>query len=757
MKVPYPKWVYFIAYLLCGIVIISSPIVAEFITKYFNSNNSQYINEIVSKHFVKVILTTALSSVIINIPFLFINVKWRKYYIVFLSIVIYLFEVIDFLHVLLFNERANSSSFYAVIASHGNESLEFIMDYLNVKIITGFLFLVLLTLVVFHLFIKIISLRIKKIISICLGMILLFSIYVYSRNPELNILNEISVCRFYAAYTDYKAELLHFNDVHRNPPSFHVNKTDAGDETHIVIIGESTSAYHLQLYGYKRETTPELEKLKSELLILNNVRSTHVHTIASLKDVLLLRDSLNKPASYSLLELFNKAGYSTYWLSNQEFLGKNEALISAIADGANRKIYVSPLGDDKFDEALLPELDRVIAENKHRKVIFIHLMGTHLSYQERYPERFNVFKGKNISPYGEHADSFINSYDNAVLYNDYLIAEIIKRSQKLNVISSVVYFSDHGDEVYDFRDFHGHSESMLSKYMNTVPFIIYGNDKMKEKDARLTGMVKSDKPLSLQHVGITLQDLYRIESDFSDSTKSFLSVSSRNVEDSADTMSAVIPPAFPVIKDKIWVHRVNSVERLKLVEDLFRGIELDIVYQNGAFDVNHPPAVSINLSLETYFSNVNKIEDHYFWLDLKNLNAGNQREVLYALNRITKLFPVKERIIIESPEISLLTLLKKSGYHTSYYLPDLASVAEVSVTENKTKLRSKISNQLPGAVSQSINNYEMMKYYFPAYNKLVWSSLDWKKNDNHERIYNLLKEDSTIKVFLVNYDTPGWR
>ena len=732
---------------------------AEFLIEYFNSNNSQYINLILSKHFIKVILITSLAAGIINIPLLFMHDKQRKYYIIFLSLAIYLFEIIDLFHVLLFNERANSSSFYAVIGSHGNEALEFIVDYLNFKLITAFIFLVTLIVLLYYVFVNIFSIQLKKFVSFGLCTLFIFSIYVYFRNPELNMFSEISVCRFNTAYAEYKSEVLHFNTLQQNPQSFHVKKTDDGNETHIIIIGESTSAYHLQLYGYHRKTTPELQKMKSDLLILENVRSTHVHTIASLKDILLLKNKETSSPDISLIQLFNTAGYHTYWLSNQKFLGKNEGLISAIADGANKKIYISPFGEHKYDETLLPELDKLMAENQHRKIIFIHMMGTHLSYQERYPAKFDFFREENISPYGEHADSYINSYDNAVLYNDYLIDEIIRRSKALNSMSSVVYFSDHGDEVYDFRDFHGHSESMLSKYMNTVPFMVYGNDKLKSRNLRLTGMVNPGKPLSLQNVAYTLQDLYGIKSDYFDSTKSFLSVIHHDGFSNVpiDTTTPLLPPPFPEITDKIWVHRVNSIERLKLVQGVFTGIELDIVYQNGSFDVNHPPVESVNLSLDTYFSNVNNFKDHYFWLDLKNLNARNQLEILNSLNRITEKFKVKDHLIIESPEVSLLKILKKAGYYTSYYLPDLASVREENVLENRDQLHKEVITELPTSVSQSINNYEMMKYYFPSYNKLVWSSLDWTDKANHERIYDLLKKDSTIKVFLVNYDTDGWR
>ena len=56
--------------------------------------------------------------------------------------------------------------------------------------------------------------------------------------------------------------------------------------------------------------------------------------------------------------------------------------------------------------------------------------------------------------------------------------------------------------------------------------------------------------------------------------------------------------------DKVLAHRVNSLEKLEASLKHFKGVELDLVYDNetNTFDVNHPPAKSINLTFETYLS-----------------------------------------------------------------------------------------------------------------------------------------------------------
>jgi len=72
-----------------------------------------------------------------------------------------------------------------------------------------------------------------------------------------------------------------------------------------------------------------------------------------------------------------------------------------------------------------------------------------------------------------------------------------------------------------------------------------------------------------------------------------------------------------VFNEKIWIHRVNSIEKLGEVQADFYGVELDVVFLDSLneFDVNHPPAESINLSLFEYLSTIKENKKLHFWLD----------------------------------------------------------------------------------------------------------------------------------------------
>src|SRR5690349_3170954 len=90
-----------------------------------------------------------------------------------------------------------------------------------------------------------------------------------------------------------------------------------------------------------------------------------------------------------------------------------------------------------------------------------------------------------------------------------------------------------------------------------------------------------------------------------------------------------------VFRKKVWAHRVNSIEKKKEIGDKFSGIELDLVYNKttGIFDVNHPPAASINLSLADYLKadlNTNR----GYWFDFKNLEEDNVQAACHTMDSI---------------------------------------------------------------------------------------------------------------------------
>ncbi|MBL4708585.1 MAG: sulfatase-like hydrolase/transferase [Flavobacteriales bacterium] len=108
------------------------------------------------------------------------------------------------------------------------------------------------------------------------------------------------------------------------------------------------------------------------------------------------------------------------------------------------------MSSNNFDEVILEPLQKAINNKKSKKLIIVHLMGTHIRYKERYPEAFNKFNTTPKTKFNHDlAHKTINSYDNAVLYNGSIVYSIIEQVKKQNKSSSyVLYLSDHGEDVY---------------------------------------------------------------------------------------------------------------------------------------------------------------------------------------------------------------------------------------------------------------------------------------------------------------------
>ncbi|ANV98030.1 hypothetical protein BBW65_04085 [Helicobacter enhydrae] len=254
-------------------------------------------------------------------------------------------------------------------------------------------------------------------------------------------------------------------------------------ENIVLILGESTQKNHMQIYGYDLPTTPNLAKLDTKnLIIYNNVISPHAQTTLSLRKVLTFlnyENEDNKQDVYTLgnlITLFNQANYSTFWISNQ--LGKTHGGVTSVIATSSKKYNFASQYKQNFEEVfhdgkLLPIIDMEQNSNKEKYNLFvIHLMGTHASYGNRYPPHFSFF---DDSLYHGKKQRTIARYDNAVLYNDYVVSEIIKKFTNRDAI--VIYISDHGEELYENNsDFAGHSDDRISKPMVEIPMLVYVSD-----------------------------------------------------------------------------------------------------------------------------------------------------------------------------------------------------------------------------------------------------------------------------------------
>lgn len=292
----------------------------------------------------------------------------------------------------------------------------------------------------------------------------------------------------------------------------------------IFILGESTNRNHMSLYGYSLDTNPKLEKRK--LYVFDDTISPHAITLLSLQKIFTFYNHESKGEWYSYTDLFRilkEAGYHTFWLSNQD----HTAGVNTFCDTIKfTQSFMQGTVDALYDETLLPLLEESLKSGYAKNFYVIHLMGTHTYYHKRYPNEFDVFSASDEKGLSLLKGKTRASYDNAVLYNDYIIDEIIKLFEDKNAI--VFYISDHGEDVYDDNpDKPVRAEGLISRSLLEVPFIIWVSQEFSHAYPELEKRIASaiHRPYMTDDFIHTLLDIMSIETPEYDPARSIINES----------------------------------------------------------------------------------------------------------------------------------------------------------------------------------------------------------------------------------------
>ncbi len=135
----------------------------------------------------------------------------------------------------------------------------------------------------------------------------------------------------------------------------------------------------------------------------------------------------------------NRAGFQTWWFSNQGQIGEYDTAIASIAKRAD-EVYFLKEGNfeaDKNtkDEALLDMTAQVLAqEHSQPQLIVLHLMGSHPQACDRTKGKYETFvQSKETS-----------CYLYTMTQTDDLLRKLYDQLRNSGSSFSLVYFSDHG-------------------------------------------------------------------------------------------------------------------------------------------------------------------------------------------------------------------------------------------------------------------------------------------------------------------------
>ena len=326
----------------------------------------------------------------------------------------------------------------------------------------------------------------------------------------------------------------------------------------VLIIGESYNKYHSQLYGYQRATTPHEMELAAEgsLVAFTDVVAPWNLTSFVFKDVMSLYavgdegEWCDQPL---FPEVFRKAGYHVTFITNQ-FQSKAKEKFYDFSGGFFLNIpRLSQLQFDtrntrlhRFDDGVLKEYDALKKETGDRsqesgdrsqetgvrrqesgELVILHLMGSHVDYQSRYPQKTQTYFTPDMYQRPELTArqlQLLSEYDNSLRYNDSIVYAITRRFIEEDAV--VIYMPDHGEEIFDDKPYiYGrlHAAKIdyrLARNEMEIPFWIWGSPKYREnhpygwmaiQTAKDRPMMTDVLPHFLLYLGGISTPLYREE------------------------------------------------------------------------------------------------------------------------------------------------------------------------------------------------------------------------------------------------------
>jgi lipid A ethanolaminephosphotransferase len=255
-------------------------------------------------------------------------------------------------------------------------------------------------------------------------------------------------------------------------------KLNSNKEINIVlVIGETARRKNFGVYGYKKNTTPELAKIP-DLKKLKGI-SCGTSTAISVPCIFEFKETYE---SY-LRPIFN-AGVFVKWYENN-YGGCYKACNGVPTFSAEHKKCDGSCPDEVIFDEFYKDFESQKNEQKP-KLFVLHQNGSHGPlYYKRYPKDFSHFKPecKTASVTECSLNELINAYDNTILYTDFLLANTINMLKKSNKPSVMIYVSDHGESLGEKGIFlHGFPYSIAPKEQKEIPYLIWSSFPLKIKE-----------------------------------------------------------------------------------------------------------------------------------------------------------------------------------------------------------------------------------------------------------------------------------
>ena len=337
--------------------------------------------------------------------------------------------------------------------------------------------------------------RLKRcgLVLLCL---ILFTPFVYKQYASFGR-NNNQVRRLVIPLNYIYATFRYFQIEHQNKRPFtkldeaaeHVPYPDEEKTVFILILGETARAQNFSLNGYDRETNPLLKK--QDIVNFRHVQSAGTSTAFSVPAIFSFTPrSRFSPtdAKYTenLLDLLQQTGYEILWKENDNGCKGVCQRVPNVEMDVKDKRFCD--GTYCHDEILLEGLEDYLANFQGNNLfIVLHTIGSHgPTYFRRYPEQFKKFTPtcdtEEIQTCTQ--EQIVNTYDNTILYTDYIVSSVIDILKKFPAYESgLLYVSDHGESLGENGVYlHGVPYAIAPKEQTSVPMVLWMSEVMKKSD-----------------------------------------------------------------------------------------------------------------------------------------------------------------------------------------------------------------------------------------------------------------------------------
>ncbi|MCH7386918.1 phosphoethanolamine--lipid A transferase [Acinetobacter modestus] len=260
----------------------------------------------------------------------------------------------------------------------------------------------------------------------------------------------------------------------------------------VLVVGETARAENFSLNGYAKNTNPKLAK--QDLINFAQVSSCGTATAVSVPCMfsgMPRKEYDERLASHreGLLDIAKRAGYQVTWIDNNSGC-------KGTCDRVEQFKIPEPIqkkwckDEECFDDILIDSLKAYLATipkgDTRPRLVVLHQMGSHgPAYYKRIPAEFKVFKPTcdTNAIQGCSRDALVNSYDNTLLYTDYVLDSLIETLKgQTQHEAGLWYLSDHGESTGESGMYlHGAPYAIAPTQQTHVPMFMWFSDLWKKQ------------------------------------------------------------------------------------------------------------------------------------------------------------------------------------------------------------------------------------------------------------------------------------